>query len=404
MNAADTAFILLSAALVLLMTPGLAFFYGGLVRHRHVLTIMMQSFIAMGIVTIIWMLVGFSLAYSGDVGGVIGNLDWIGLRGVGVAPSHIYAPTVPFLAFFLFQLMFAIITPALISGAFADRVTFKAYLLFLVLWSLLVYIPFVHWVWGGGFLHQLGVVDFAGGIVVHLSAGMAALASVFVVGNRRFADGERVVPHNVPFVALGAGLLWFGWFGFNGGSALAANGVAAVAFVNTNAAAAVGMVTWLALTWWREQKASFSGVLTGAVAGLATVTPAAGYVPPLAAVLIGLCAAAVCYTAIQFRIRQGWDDALDVWGVHGAGGALGTILTGFFAVAAINGISGVIEGNWHQFGVQVLGVAIAAVYAFVVTFGILKLVNMVTPVRVPSEIEAKGLDEALHGEAAYELP
>ncbi len=213
-----------------------------------------------------------------------------------------------------------------------------------------------------------------------------------------------MVPHNVPFVALGAGLLWFGWFGFNGGSALAANGVAAVAFVNTNAAAAVGMVTWLALTWWREQKASFSGALTGAVAGLATVTPAAGYVPPLAAVLIGLCAAAVCYTAIQFRIRQGWDDALDVWGVHGVGGALGTILTGFFAVAAINGISGAIEGNWHQFGVQVLGVAIAAVYAFVVTFGILKLVNMFTPVRVPSEIEAKGLDEALHGEAAYELP
>jgi Amt family ammonium transporter len=404
LNTGDTAFVLVSAALVLLMTPGLAFFYGGLVRHKHVLTIMMQSFISMGVVTTLWLLVGFSLAYSGDTFGLIGDLRNVGLQGVGLAPSHTYAPTVPYLAFFLFQVMFAIITPALISGAFADRVSFKAYLVFLVLWSLLVYIPFVHWIWGGGFLAKLGVVDFAGGIVVHLSAGMAALASVFVVGKRALRDGEKVAPHNIAFVALGAGLLWFGWFGFNGGSALAANGVAAVAFVNTNTAASVGMVTWLLIAWWREGKPSMTGAMTGAVAGLATVTPAAGYVPPGAAAMIGLLAGIVCYGAVQFRSWRGWDDALDVWGVHGVGGGLGTILTGIFAVAAINGVNGLAMGNPRQFGVQALGVAIAAVYAFVVTFGILKLVNLFTPVRVSKEDELLGLDVALHGEAAYDMP
>jgi ammonium transporter, Amt family len=401
-NTGDTALVLISAALVLLMTPGLAFFYGGLVRHKNVLSIMMQSFISMGIVTILWVLGGFSLAYSGDTLGVIGDLRNFGLSGVGLTPSSTNATTVPFLAFFLFQVMFAIITPALISGAFADRVSFKAYLIFLVLWSLLVYIPFVHWIWGGGFLHQWGVVDFAGGIVVHLSAGMAALASVFVVGKRRLADGERVAPHNIPFVALGAGLLWFGWFGFNGGSALAANGVSAVAFVNTNSAAAAAMVTWLFLAWWREGKPSMTGALTGAVAGLATVTPAAGYVPPWAALVIGLCAAVACYAAIQFRIRRQWDDALDVWGVHGVGGGLGTILTGVFAVAAINGVSGLIAGNGRQFGVQVLGVAIAAVYAFAVTYILLKVIDRFVPVRVPEDVEQEGLDRHLHGEPAYD--
>jgi len=402
-NAGDTALVLVSAALVFLMTPGLAFFYGGLVRHKHVLTIMMQSFVSIGVVTILWLLVGFSLAYSGDTFGLIGDLRNVGLQGVGLTPGH-YAPTVPYLAFFLFQVMFAIITPALISGAFADRVSFKAYLVFLVLWSLLVYIPFVHWVWGGGFLAKMGVVDFAGGIVVHLSAGMAALASVFVVGKRALQDGERVAPHNIAFVALGTGLLWFGWFGFNGGSALAANGVAAVAFVNTNTAAAVGMFAWLLIAWWREGKPTMTGAMTGAVAGLATVTPASGYVPPLAAAVIGLLAAIVCYGAIQFRIRRDWDDALDVWGVHGVGGGLGTILTGIFAVAAINGVNGLIAGSARQLGVQALGVAIAAVYAFGVTYGILKVVNRFTPVRVSEEDELFGLDVAIHGEAAYDLP
>ncbi|MGH2487345.1 MAG: ammonium transporter [Ktedonobacterales bacterium] len=402
LNTGDTSFILLSAALVLLMTPGLAFFYGGLVRHKNVLTIMMQSYVSMGVVTLLWVLFGFSLAYSGDHAGLIGDFRFAGLHDVGVAPSHLYAPTVPFLAFFLFQLMFAIITPALISGAFADRVSFRAYLIFLVLWSVLVYIPFVHWVWGGGFLAQWGVKDFAGGIVVHLSAGMAALASVFVVGKRRVTADEKFLPHNVPFVALGAGLLWFGWFGFNGGSALAANGVAAVAFVNTNSAAAAGMVMWLALTWWRENRPSVTGAMTGAVAGLATVTPAAGYVPPWAAIVIGLLAALVCYAAIQFRVRRDWDDALDVWGVHGVGGALGTILTGVFAFAAINGVNGLFAGNAHQLGVQFVGVAIAAVYSFAVTYLILKGINRFVPVRVSDAIEARGLDEILHGEPAYQ--
>ncbi len=401
-NGADTGFVLLSAALVLVMTPGLAFFYGGLVRRKNVLTIMMQSFIAMGVVTLLWVLVGFSLAYSGDTLGLIGDLRQVGLAGVGLAPSHTYAPTIPFLAFFLFQVMFAIITPALISGAFADRVSFKAYLIFLVLWSLLVYIPFVHWVWGGGFLAKMGVVDFAGGIVVHLSAGMAALAAVFFIGPRTLHTADSATPHNVPFVALGAGLLWFGWFGFNGGSALAANGVAAVAFVNTNTAAAAGMVAWLALVWWREHRASMTGALTGAVAGLATVTPAAGFVPPWAALVIGLCAAGVCYLAIQLRVRRKWDDALDVWGVHGVGGGLGVILTGVFASAAINGVAGLLEGNGRQFAVQVAGVAIAALYAFVVTYGILRLINRFEPVRVSKETEIAGLDEILHGEVAYD--
>ncbi len=400
-NGADTAFVLLSAALVLLMTPGLAFFYGGLVRRKNVLTIMMQSFISMGVVTVIWILVGFSLAYSGDEAGLIGNFKWAGLTGVGLGPSPTYAPTVPFLAFFLFQLMFAIITPALVTGGFADRVSFRGYLLFLILWSLLVYIPFVHWLWGGGFLAKWGVIDFAGGIVVHLSAGMGALASVFVIGRRHLHKDENTAGHNLPFVALGAGLLWFGWFGFNGGSALAANGIAAVAFVNTNTAAAVGMLAWLLVGALRGRKPSLTGAMTGAVAGLATVTPAAGFVPPWAALVIGLLAGAICYFAVHLRTQRDWDDALDVWGVHGVGGALGTILTGFFASSVIFGVKGAMEGGWHQLWLQIAGVAIAAAYAFVVTFLILKVIDLITPLRVPKDIELAGLDEALHGESAY---
>jgi Amt family ammonium transporter len=266
-----------------------------------------------------------------------------------------------------------------------------------------VYVPFVHWIWGGGFLAKMGAVDFAGGMVVHLSAGMAALASVFIVGKRKLAPDEKTVPHNVAFVALGTALLWFGWFGFNGGSALAANGVAAVAFVNTNTAASVAMVTWMFLTWWREQKPSMTGAMTGAVAGLATVTPASGFVPAWAAAVIGLLAAIVCYGAIQFRIARDWDDALDVWGVHGVGGGLGTILTGVFASVAINGVKGLVEGGWHQLGVQVLAVAITGTYAFAVTYGILKVQDAFAPVRVTEEQEIGSLDEFLHGETAYNL-
>ncbi|MFA4986737.1 MAG: ammonium transporter [Candidatus Brocadiia bacterium] len=403
-NSGDTAFVLISGALVCVMTPGLAFFYGGLVRRKNVLAIMMQSFIAMGVVTMIWVLGGFSMAFGTDIGGVIGNIgDFFALNNVGATPNPSYGPTIPFLVFFGFQEMFAIITPALITGAFADRVTFKAYLLFLVGWSLLVYIPFCHWVWGGGFLAKLGMVDFAGGVVVHLSAGIAALASVIFVGRRRIKAGESTAPHNIAFVALGTGLLWFGWFGFNGGSALAANGLAATAFVNTDIAGSVAMITWLIVAWLNEGKPSMTGALTGAVAGLATVTPAAGYVHPWAAAVIGFAAGIVCYMAVRIRSRHGIDDALDVFACHGVGGILGVILTGVFAAASVNGISGLIEGNWHQFGVQCAGVAIAAGYAFVVTYLLLMFINKVTPVRVPEAAEVAGLDTALHGETAYDF-
>lgn len=402
-NAGDTAFVLISAALVCLMTPGLAFFYGGLVRKKNVLAIMMQSFISMGVVTAIWFFGGFSLAFGKDVAGVIGNMQFFALNGVGMAPNPSYGATIPFLTFFSYQQMFAIITPALITGAFADRVNFKSYLKFLVVWSILVYAPLCHWIWGGGFLQKLGVVDFAGGIVVHVSAGIAALVTVFFVGKRKLLPGESLAPHNIAFVALGTGLLWFGWFGFNGGSALAANNIAAVAFINTDIAGSVAMITWLAISWIREKKPSMVGALTGAVAGLATITPCAGFVTPLSAVVIGFLAAVVCYLAVQLRIKLDWDDALDVWGVHGVGGILGSILVGVFASSSVNGISGLLEGNVHQFNIQVFAVVLTVIYTFVITYAILKVLNKFSPVRVSVEEEAKGLDEALHGENAYEL-
>lgn len=402
-NSGDTAFVIICGALVCLMTPGLAFFYGGLVRKKNVLTIMMQSFISMGVVTLIWVLGGFSLAFGKDVGGLIGNLQYFGLNGVGMAPNPAYGPTIPFLTFFGYQEMFAIITPALITGAFADRINFKSYLKFLVLWSILVYIPLCHWVWGGGFLAKLGLVDFAGGTVVHISAGIAALASVLFVGKRKLLPGESLAPHNIAFVALGTGLLWFGWFGFNGGSAYAANGIASAAFINTDIAGSVAMIAWLFISWMREGKPSMVGALTGAVAGLATITPAAGYVQPWSAAIIGLLSAAVCYYAVQLRIKLNWDDALDVWGVHGVGGILGSILVGVFASTAINGTSGLLEGNIRQFGVQVLGVLIVTVYSFGVTFIILKVLNRFAPVRVSNKVEIEGLDKAVHGETAYDL-
>lgn len=402
-NAGDTAFVLMSAALVALMTPGLAFFYGGLVRRKNFLAIMMQSFISMGVVTFIWVAVGYSLAFSGDsLGGLIGDFDWSFLNGVGESPGP-WAPTIPAVAHFTYQEMFAIITPALITGAFADRVNFKSYLKFLVAWSLLVYVPLTHWLWGGGFLAEWGALDFAGGMVVHVSAGMAALASVWVVGRRVFAKGERSVPHNIAFVALGTGLLWFGWFGFNGGSALAANGIAAQAFVNTDIAGSIAMCTWLFITWWRDGKPSLIGAFTGAVAGLACVTPCAGFIPTWSAFVIGLLAGSVCYGAVKFKERMKWDDALDVWAAHGVGGIMGSLLLGVFASTAINaaGADGLLRGGAAFFGIQVAAVAIVAVYAFVVTWLILKAVDLFEPVRVPDAVEQKGLDSEIHGESAY---
>src|ERR671930_541769 len=341
-NAGDTAFVLVSAALVALMTPGLAFFYGGLVRRKNFLAIMMQSFISMGVVTTIWVTVGYSLAFSGNVGGIIGNLDWIGLRHVRGTPGP-WAPHIPAAAHFVFQEMFAIITPALITGAFADRVRFKSYLRFLAKW---------------------GVLDFAGGMVVHTSAGFAALASVWVVGARKFGPDEQTLPHNVAFVALGTGLLWFGWFGFNAGSALAANGVAAQAFLNTDIAGSIAMGTWLFIAWRREGKPSLVGAFTGAVAGLACITPCAGYVPSWAAFIIGLAAGSICYAAVVFRERRKWDDALDVWAAHGIGGLTGTILLGAFAYLTINaaGADGLFAGNASFFGKQIIAAVLVAGY------------------------------------------
>jgi ammonium transporter, Amt family len=398
---AATALVLISSALVFIMTPGLAFFYGGLVRRKNVLSIMMQSFISMGIVTTIWVFGGFSLAFGKDLGGIIGDLRYFALAGVGYNPLN--GQMIPALTFFIYQEMFAIITPALITGAFADRVNFKSYLIFLIFWSVLIYIPLAHWVWGGGFLQQLGVVDFAGGIVVHISAGFAALASVFIVGKRKILPAEKTQPHNITYVALGTGLLWFGWFGFNGGSALAANGIASIAFVNTDIAGSLAMITWLCISWIHEGKPSMTGALVGSVAGLATITPGAGYVQPWAAAIIGVLAAFTCYGAIQLRAKLGWDDALDVWGCHGVGGLLGVILTGVFASASVNQVSGLIEGNVRQFGVELLAGVFTAAFAFGMTWLILKVLNHFSPVRVPDEVEVKGLDEGLFGEDAYTL-
>jgi Amt family ammonium transporter len=389
----DTGFVLVSAALVMIMTPGLAFFYGGLVRRKNFLAIMMQSFISMGVVTTIWVLVGYSLAFSGDVGGIIGNLNWIALRSVGEAPGP-WAPTIPAAAHFVFQEMFAIITPALITGAFADRVHFKSYLKFLVFWSLLVYVPLVHWIWGGGFLARWGVLVFAGGMVVHTSAGFAALASVWIVGARKFAPGEVPKPHNVAYVALGTALLWFGWFGFNAGSALSANGVAAQAFLNTDIAGSIAMCTWLGISWWRQGKPSLVGAFTGAVAGLACITPCAGYVPTWSAFIIGLAAGSLCYLAVNFREWRRWDDALDVWAAHGVGGLTGVILLGAFASLAVNaaGADGLAFGGPAFFGKQVAAGVLVAGYSLGMTWLILKVLNRFEAVRVPDEVEQQGLD------------
>lgn len=400
-NTGDTALVLISAALVCLMTPGLAFFYGGLVRKKNILSIMIQSFISMGVVTTIWVVFGFSLAFGKDFHGTIGGLQYIFLNGVGMDPSPAHGPTIPFLTFFTYQQMFAIITPALITGAFADRVKFKGYIWFLALWSTIVYIPVVHWVWGGGFLANLGVVDFAGGIVVHVTAGVAALATVIFVGKRTILPGESKAPGNIAYVALGTGLLWFGWFGFNGASALAANGKAAIAFVNTDIAGSLAMITWLIISWKREKKPTMIGVLTGSIAGLATITPCAGYVRPLDAAIIGILGSIVCYIAVIIKERLEFDDALDVWGVHGVAGIFGSILVGVFAHSSIDGVSGVVEGNFHQLWVQIVGVVVVGVYTFIVSYGLLKIINHFSPIRVTKEEEIAGLDKSLHGEELF---
>jgi Amt family ammonium transporter len=395
----NTAFMLLATSLVMLMTPGLAFFYGGLVGRRNVLSIMIQSFVSMGITTILWFAVGYSLCFSGGEGGIIGNLDMAFLRGVD--PSTPFgAGHIPLYVFIAYQMMFAIITPALITGAFSNRVRFPAYLMFLVAWLLLVYFPFVHMIWGGGLLARLGVLDFAGGIVVHNIAGMAALASVLFLGRRRVEDSK---PHSIPLVALGTGLLWFGWYGFNAGSELRVDSITALAFINTDIAASFAAITWLIVEWTRSRKPRFVGLLTGAVAGLATITPAAAYVSTASAAIIGIAAGVICYMAVELKNRLRWDDALDVWGVHGVGGALGIVMLGLLGTTVVNasGADGLFFGGGGFFGKQVFAVVVSSIYAFGFTWVMLWLINKVTPVKTTEEEEST-LDESLHGETAYE--
>ena len=395
----NTGFMLIATSLVMLMTPGLAFFYGGLVGRKNVLTIMIQSFVSMGVTTIVWVFVGWSLCFSGDVGGIIGNLDQAFLHGI--TPSSVWSPTnnIPTLVVVAYQMMFAIITPALITGAFANRITFKAYLIFLVGWLVLVYFPFVHMVWGGGILQQWGVLDFAGGIVGHNIAGMAALASVLYVGKRKSPDQL----HSVPLIALGTGLLWFGWYGFNAGSELKVDAITGLAFINTDVAASFAAPTWLLLAWIFEKKPKFVGLLTGAVAGLATITPAAGYVSTMDAALIGTAASVVCYFAVMLKNKFHWDDALDVWGVHGVGGMIGIIMLGILGSKLINpnGADGLIYGNYSFFFKQVVTIVVSSIYAFGITYLMLVVINKITPVKVEQVQEENGLDDALHGEQAY---
>ena len=391
----DTAWILVSSAFVMLMTPGLAFFYGGLVRRKNVLSTIMHSFFILGLVSVIWVLWGYTLAFGSDHGGMIGGLEYLGFEGVTAEPGP-YADTIPHLAFASFQGMFAIITPALVTGAFAERKNFKAFVLFAVLWSTFVYAPIAHWVWGGGWLSQLGILDFAGGTVVHLSSGVSALVAALIIGRRLGVTSAATEPHDVTMTVLGAALLWFGWFGFNAGSALAADGTAALAFVTTNVAAAMAALTWVTVSWLHRGTPSVVGAAVGAVAGLVAITPAAGFVTPAAAILIGFGAGIVCYAAAHLRARWKVDDALDVFAVHGVGGAFGAVATGIFAAEV-----GLLAGNPGQLIVQLVGVVAAGAYAVAVTAGILALVNLVTRIRVPSEAEERGLDLAQHGEAAY---
>ena len=405
-NAGDTAWMLVATALVMLMTPGLAFFYGGLVRRKNVLSTIMHSLFILALISVTWVLWGYSLAFGPDTGlGIIGGLDWIGLEGVTAAPSPIYAPTIPHYAFMAFQMMFAIITPALITGAFAERKRFKAFVLFSVAWSTLVYAPIAHWVWSpDGWLYGLGVLDFAGGTFVHLSSGISALVAALMVG-RRIGVIRETEPHDVTMTVLGAGLLWFGWFGFNAGSALAANGIAALALVTTNTAAAMAALTWVTISWLHKGSPSVLGAALGAVAGLVAITPAAGYVSPAGAILIGGGVAVVCYGAAQLRIRSRVDDALDVFAVHGVGGAFGALATGVFASVAVNaaGHDGALAGNLGQLAIQALAVVAVAVYSAAATALILLVVNAAVRIRVPSAAEEAGLDMAQHGEIAYQL-
>ena len=421
LDSGNIAWMLTASALVLFMTPGLGFFYGGLTRNKNVLATIMQSFITTGIVAIIWVVVGYSLAFGPDQGlGLIGNFDWAFLRHVGAAPGGpngaIYGVGIPHLLFMSFQLMFAIITPALITGAFAERAKFGPFLIFTALWSLLVYVPVAHWVfaydgWLSAFSTNadapdigLNALDFAGGLAIHVNAGFAAVAAVFVFGKRKGYGTEPMEPHDITMVVLGAAILWFGWFGFNAGSAGGATPQAVFAFVNTAVAAAVAGLTWTLASWKFGGKPSVIGAAAGAVAGLVAITPASGFVQPMAAIVIGFGAGAICYLAVRVRAKLGFDDSLDVVGVHGVGGMWGAMATGIFAVASVSGIpyaKGLIDGDWRRFTDSLVGIGVIGAYSFIVTFVLLKVLDMTMGIRVTEDEEELGLDSTQHGERAY---
>ena len=408
LNGSDIAFVLISTALVMLMTaPGLAFFYGGLVRRKNVLSTMMQSFFLLCLLSVQWVLWGYSLSFGPDIGGFIGSLSWFGLKGVGMAPNPDYAATIPHSLFVVFQMMFAVITPALITGAFAERMKFSAFALFSLLWATLVYDPICHWVWGsGGWLKTLGVLDFAGGIVVHISSGVSALVCALMLGKRKGFPLEPIPPHNMTYTLLGASHLWFGWFGFNAGSALGANEIAVSAFLATNTAAAVAALTWMVIEWFVAGKPTVLGGATGAVAGLATVTGAAGFVSVTSAIVIGIMAGVVCYSlVVVIKQKFAYDDSLDAFGVHGVGGIIGVLATGLLASKAINpaGADGLFAGNPALFGIQALAVGVVVLFSVIMTFGLLKLTNVLVGLRVEDEEEVIGLDHTQHSESAYTL-
>jgi Amt family ammonium transporter len=404
MNTGDTAFVLISTALVMLMTPGLALFYGGMARSKNALGTIMQSFIMLGLVTLEWVLWGYSLSFGPDHAGLVGGLEWFGLRGVGITPSPDYGSTIPHLAFMIFQCMFAIITPALMTGAFAERMKFNALFVFTLLWATLVYNPLCHWVWGvGGWMGRLGALDFAGGTVVHISSGISALAAILVIGKRLEYGKKAYIPHNIPMTITGAALLWFGWFGFNAGSALACNGIAANAFVVTHVASAVAGLSWMFMEWIHRGKPTTLGAASGAVAGLVSITPASGFVGPMPALIIGLFAGILCYAAILMKARFAYDDSLDVVGIHGCGGIWGALATGLFASKGVNpnGANGLFFGNPAQLGIQSVAVLATIVYAFSLSYVLLKIIDKTIGLRVSEQDEISGLDLSQHDETAY---
>ncbi len=402
----DTAWMLTSSALVLMMTiPGLFLFYGGLVRRKNVLGTIMHSFIIVALISVQWVLWGYSLSFGPDIGGIIGGLDWFGLNGVGVQPNPDYAATIPHLAFMIFQMMFAVITPALITGAFAERVKFSAFLVFVLLWATLVYDPLAHWVWGAkGWMHEMGALDFAGGTVVHISSGASALVAAYMFGRRIGYPQEAMPPHNLPFSVIGAGLLWVGWFGFNAGSALAADGLATSAFVATHVATAAAAISWLAMDWIFREKPTVLGAASGAVAGLVAITPGSGFVGPMSALCIGIGGGVLCSIACSFKPKLGYDDSLDVVGVHGVGGTWGALATGLFASKTVNaaGNNGLFFGNPSQLWIQIVSIVATLVLAMVGTFIILSILKVLMGLRVAQDEERMGLDLSQHNERAYE--